>query len=40
MRGYEAIVTQHEIDHLNGILYYDYIDKNEPFKQINGAIAV
>ncbi|MDY0214901.1 MAG: peptide deformylase [Bacilli bacterium] len=24
--GYEAIVLQHEIDHLNGILFYDRID--------------
>lgn len=31
-RGYEAIVLQHEIDHLNGILYYDHIDKDDPFK--------
>ena len=30
-KGYEAIVLQHEIDHLNGILYYDHIDKRNPF---------
>ena len=30
-RGYEAIVLQHEIDHLNGILFYDHIDKKDPF---------
>lgn len=36
-RGYEAIVLQHEIDHLNGILFYDRIDKSNPFKQIEGA---
>lgn len=30
-RGYEAIVLQHEIDHLNGILYYDHINKKDPF---------
>lgn len=30
-RGYEAIVLQHEIDHLNGILFYDHIDKKNPF---------
>ena len=29
-RGYEAIVLQHEIDHLSGILYYDRINKNNP----------
>ncbi len=27
-----AIAFQHEIDHLNGILFYDHIDKNNPFK--------
>lgn len=24
--GYEAIVLQHEIDHLNGVLFYDHIN--------------
>lgn len=36
-RGFEAIVLQHEIDHLNGILFYDRIDKNEPFKIVANA---
>ena len=27
-----AIAFQHELDHLNGILFYDHIDKNNPFK--------
>lgn len=27
-----AIAFQHEIDHLNGILFIDRIDKNNPFK--------
>ncbi len=27
-----AIAFQHEIDHLNGILFYDHIDKKNPFK--------
>ena len=27
-----AIAFQHELDHLNGILFYDYIDKKNPFK--------
>lgn len=26
-----SIAFQHEIDHLNGILFYDRIDKNKPF---------
>lgn len=34
--GFEAIVLQHEIDHLDGILYYDRINKANPFeKKIN-----
>lgn len=39
-RGYEAIVLQHEIDHLNGILYYDHIDKENPFIKKGDAIAI
>lgn len=31
-KGYEAIVLQHEIDHLSGILYYDRINKKNPFE--------
>ena len=27
-----AICFQHELDHLNGILFTDHIDKNNPFK--------
>ena len=27
-----SIAFQHEIDHLNGILFYDRIDKNKPFE--------
>ena len=36
-RGYDAIVLQHEIDHLDGILFYDRIDKVHPDKTIPGA---
>lgn len=34
VRGREelAIAFQHELDHLNGILFFDHIDKNNPFK--------
>lgn len=27
-----AIAFQHELDHLNGILFVDYIDPNDPYK--------
>ncbi|MHC5252052.1 peptide deformylase [Listeria kieliensis] len=30
LREYPAIVVQHEIDHLNGIMFYDHINKNNP----------
>ena len=28
----EAVVIQHELDHLNGIMFTDHIDKNNPYK--------
>jgi peptide deformylase len=31
VEGVLAICFQHEIDHLNGILYYDRINKSNPF---------
>lgn len=31
LRDYPAIVFQHEIDHLNGVMFYDHINKNNPF---------
>ena len=27
-----AIAMQHELDHLNGIMFTDHIDKNNPYK--------
>lgn len=30
-----AVAFQHEVDHLNGILFYDHIDKNKPFYSEN-----
>jgi peptide deformylase len=40
LKGLAAICFQHEIDHLNGIMFYDHIDKQDPFKPIEGAIAI
>ena len=31
LRDLPAICFQHEIDHLNGVLFYDHINKNNPF---------
>ena len=36
-RGYQAIVLQHELDHLDGVLFYDHIDKKDPFKTIENS---
>ena len=30
LKGYPAIIFQHEIDHLNGIMFYDHIDDANP----------
>jgi len=30
LKGYPAIIFQHEIDHLNGIMFYDHIDDSNP----------
>lgn len=38
--GYDAVVLQHEIDHLNGILFYDHIDPKNPDKELPGAVAI
>ena len=34
--GYDAIVLQHEFDHLNGVFYYDHIDTKNPFTPYKG----
>jgi peptide deformylase len=39
-RDFEAILVQHEIDHLDGILFYDRINKKNPFLLIDNAEAV
>jgi peptide deformylase len=39
-KGLPAICFQHEIDHLNGILFYDRIDKENPFQPIDNAIPI
>lgn len=39
-KGYDAIVLQHEFDHLNGILYYDRINKDHPNEQIDNSVLI
>lgn len=40
LSGYPAIVFQHEYDHLDGILYYEKIDKTNPFHKDENAICI
>lgn len=40
LKGLPAIVFQHEIDHLNGIMFYDHINQDDPFQEIEDAIVV
>lgn len=37
-KGFDAIVMQHEIDHLNGIMFYDHINPEHPFKLPSGVM--
>ena len=39
-RGYLAIVLQHELDHFRGVLFYDYINKNNPYPTVEDAIVI
>lgn len=32
LKGFAAIVFQHELDHLDGIMFYDRINKENPFQ--------
>ena len=38
--GYKAVVLQHEIDHLNGILFYDRINVFNPFNKLADSIEL
>jgi len=40
LRDYAAIVFQHEIDHLNGIMFYDHINKKNPFEIPDNSKAI
>jgi len=40
VQGYIAIVFQHELDHLNGKLFYDHIDQENPLMPIPNAVPV
>lgn len=39
-RGYLAIVLQHEMDHFDGVLYYDHINKNNPLEVLENSVVI
>ena len=40
LHGYPAIVFQHEYDHLDGVLYYERINKEDPFYEDPNAVKI
>ena len=40
LKGYNSIVVQHEIDHTNGIMFYDRISPNNPFEIKEGLLIL
>lgn len=40
LSGLPAIAMQHEIDHLNGIMFYDHINKDNPLSPLPNAIEI
>jgi len=40
LKGFLSIIFQHEIDHLNGIMFYDHINENNPFVVPSNAKAI
>ncbi|MDQ0160087.1 peptide deformylase [Alkalibacillus salilacus] len=40
LKGYAACVFQHEIDHLNGVMFYDHINQDDPMTPPEGAVSV
>ena len=40
LRDELSIAFQHELDHLNGILFFDHIDKKNPYKNQNNMRAI
>ncbi|MGV3354447.1 peptide deformylase [Streptococcus sp. ZY19097] len=40
LKGYNSIVVQHEIDHTNGIMFYDRINEKNPFAIKEGMLII
>lgn len=40
LKGYNSIVVQHEIDHINGVMFYDRINEKDPFAIKDGMLIL
>ncbi|MCM3214889.1 peptide deformylase [Niallia taxi] len=40
LKGLMAIIFQHEIDHLNGVMFYDHINTEAPYTPVENAIPI
>ncbi|RNF40732.1 peptide deformylase [Planococcus salinus] len=40
LKGLPAIAFQHELDHLNGIMFFDHINSQNPFAEIENATPI
>lgn len=40
LKGYNSIVVQHEIDHIDGIMFYDRINEKNPFAVKEGLLIL
>ena len=40
LKGYDAMVVQHEIDHTNGVMFYDRINEADPFAIQDGMLII
>ena len=40
LKGYKSIVVQHEIDHINGVMFYDRINEKDPFQIKDGLLII
>ena len=40
VKDYLALVFQHEMDHFDGVLYYDHINKDNPFYEDPNAVVI
>lgn len=40
LKGLPSIAFQHELDHLNGVMFFDHINPDNPFAEIENSIAI